>query len=130
SGPAGTTAGGRTAGTAGAGGAGGAGTVTRGRDCPGGDQQDKNSSYSPPCLDFSGDNGGATSKGVSRDTITVAMREPESFDLGQNNQGRITDTPADLKRSTLAFVDYFNRVYQGYGRKVQVVFYKAKVPLL
>ena len=52
------------------------------------------------------------------------------FDAGVNNQGRITDTPADLKRSLLAFVDYFNRVYQTYGRKVQIVFYKAKTPLL
>ena len=129
-GPSGATTGGRTAGTAGLGGAGGTGAVTRGHDCPGGDQQDKNSSYSPPCLDFSGGNGGATSKGVSAETITVAMREPESFDVGQNNQGRLTDTPADLKRSALAFVDYFNRVYQTYGRKVQVVFYKAKVPQL
>jgi hypothetical protein len=58
------------------------------------------------------------------------MREPELFDVGQNNQGRITDSPADLKRSILAYVDYFNRVYQMYGRKVQVVFYKAKVPAL
>ncbi|MDQ1506410.1 MAG: hypothetical protein QOD57_4137, partial [Actinomycetota bacterium] len=125
-----SAAGGRTAGTAGPAGAGGAGTVTLGRDCPGGDQQDKNSSYSPPCIDFSGSNGGVTSKGVSAEAITVAMREPETFDVGQNNQGRITDTPADIKRSILAYVDYFNRVYQIYGRKVQVVFYKAKVPAL
>ena len=67
---------------------------------------------------------------MTGDTITVAIREPEMFDAGTNNQGRITDTPADLKRSLLAFVDYFNRVYQTYGRKVQVVFYKAKTPLL
>ncbi|HEV7864451.1 MAG TPA: hypothetical protein VGR20_17210, partial [Acidimicrobiia bacterium] len=126
----GAPAGGRTAGTTGANGAGAAGVVTRGRDCPGGDQQDKNSSYSPPCLDFSGGNGGATSKGVAGDTITVALREPEMFDAGQNNQGRISDTPADLKRSILAFVDYFNRVYQTYGRQVQVVFYKAKTDYL
>jgi hypothetical protein len=109
---------------------GGAGTVTRGRDCPGGELQDRNSTYSPPCLNFSGDNGGATSKGVSADTITIAMREPETFDAGVNNQGRITDTPADIKRSLLAFVEYFNRVYQLYGRKIQVVFYKPKVPAL
>ncbi|HKY77771.1 MAG TPA: ABC transporter substrate-binding protein, partial [Acidimicrobiia bacterium] len=122
-----TAPGGRTA-TSAAGGAPGA--VTRGRDCPGGDRQDKNSTYSPPCLHFSGDNGGATSKGVTGDTITIAMREPEMFDAGINNQGRITDTAADLKRSLLAFIDYFNRVYQTYGRKVQIVFYKAKTPLL
>ena len=110
--------------------AGAPGAVTRGHDCPGGDLQDKNSTYSPPCLHFSGDNGGATSKGVTGDTITVAIREPEMFDVGANNQGRITDSAADLKRSLLAFVDYFNRVYQTYGRKVQIVFYKAKTPLL
>jgi hypothetical protein len=111
-------------------GAGPPGAVTRGRDCPGGELQDKNSTYSAPCLHFSGDNGGATSKGVTGDTITVAMREPELFDAGTNNQGRITDTPADLKRSLLAFLEYFNRVYETYGRKVQIVFYKAKTPLL
>ena len=126
-GPSATGPGGHTA-TSAAGGAPGA--VTRGRDCPGGELQDKNSTYSPPCLHFSGDNGGATSKGVTADTITVAMREPEMFDVGTNNQGRITDTPADLKRSLLAFVDYFNRVYETYGRKVQVVFYKPKTPFL
>ena len=106
------------------------GAVTRGRDCPGGALQDKNSTYSPPCLHFNGDNGGATSKGVTGDTITIAMREPETIDAGVNNQGRLTDTPADLKRSLLAFVDYFNRVYQTYGRKVQITFFKAKTPLL
>jgi hypothetical protein len=121
-----TGPGGRNAGAAGV----SPGAVTRGRDCPGGELQDKNSTYSPPCLKFSGDNGGATSKGVNGDTITVAMREPETFDAGVNKQGQLTDTPADLKRSVLAFVDYFNRVYQTYGRKVQVVFYKPKVPLL
>ena len=52
------------------------------------------------------------------------------IDAGTNNQGRITDTSADLKRSLLAFLDYFNRVYQTYGRKVQIVFFKAKTPLL
>jgi hypothetical protein len=122
--PTGATGPGRTTGGA------AAGTVTRGRDCPGGELQDRNSTYSPPCLNFSGDNGGATSKGVSADTITIAMREPETFDAGVNNQGRITDTPADIKRSLLAFVEYFNRVYQLYGRKIQVVFYKPKVPAL
>jgi hypothetical protein len=124
---AGTGPGGRPQGAAGAG---APGAVTRGRDCPGGEMQDRNSTYSPPCLKFSGDNGGATGKGVSGDTITVAMREPETFDAGVNKQGQLTDTPADLKRSILAFVDYFNRVYQTYGRKVQVVFYKPKVPVL
>ena len=126
-GPTATGPGGRTSVSAGGG---ATGAVTRGRDCPGGELQDKNSTYSPPCLHFSGDNGGATSKGVTADTITVAMREPEMIDAGTNNQGRITDTPADLKRSMLAFVDYFNRVYETYGRKVQIVFYKAKTPLL
>ena len=125
-GPAATGPGSRTATSAGN----APGAVTRGRDCPGGALQDKNSTYSPPCLHFNGDNGGATSKGVSGDTITIAMREPEMIDAGVNNQGRLTDTPADLKRSLLAYVDYFNRVYQTYGRKVQITFFKAKTPLL
>src|SRR5581483_3497614 len=122
-GPTGATTGGPGGRTA-TSGAAAPGAVTRGRDCPGGDLQDKNSTYSPPCLDFRGD------KGVTGDTITVAMREMEPIDAGANNQGRLTDTPADLQRSALAFVDYFNRVYQTYGRKVQLVFYKAKMPQL
>jgi len=30
----------------------------------------------------------------------------------------------------VAFADYFNRVYQTYGRKIQITFYKAKADLL
>jgi hypothetical protein len=40
--------------------------VTRAADCPGGDRQDRNSPYSPPCLHFTGDNGGATSAGLAQ----------------------------------------------------------------
>ncbi|MCA1845234.1 MAG: hypothetical protein LC792_18985, partial [Actinobacteria bacterium] len=50
----------------------GKGAVTIGRDCSGGTLQDGNSPYSPPCLKWNGtDNGGATSRGVTNDTITV-----------------------------------------------------------
>src|SRR5882672_12430472 len=42
--------------------------------CSGPAKQVANDGYSPPCFRFSGDNGGATSRGVSRDAITVSYR--------------------------------------------------------
>jgi hypothetical protein len=99
--------------------------VTRAADCPGGDRQDRNSAYSPPCLHFSGDNGGATSKGVTGDRIVIAMRKIDDMG-GRGRQYGITDTAADFERTLAAYVDYFNRVYELYGRQVQVVFYKPK----
>ena len=99
--------------------------VTRAADCPGGDRQDRNSPYSPPCLHFTGDNGGATSKGVSGDRIVVAMRKIDDRG-GRGRQYGITDTAADFERTLRAYVDYFNRVYQLYGRQVEVVFYEPK----
>lgn len=59
---------------------------------------------SPPCAPFfSGDNGGATSRGVTRDTIKVALPD-------QN-----VDTPY-----LHALVDFFNERFQFYGRKLEV----------
>ena len=57
----------------------GPGTVTVGRDCSGGTLQDANTPYSPPCLKWNGtDNGGATTRGMTKDTITVVMRENDN----------------------------------------------------
>jgi hypothetical protein len=100
-------------------------TVTRAADCPGGDRQDRNSAYSPPCLHFSGDNGGATSKGVTGDRIVIAMRKIDDMG-GRGRQYGITDTAADFERTLAAYVDYFNRVYELHGRQVEIVFYKPK----
>ncbi|MDB5067771.1 MAG: hypothetical protein JWM18_4205, partial [Chloroflexi bacterium] len=44
-------------------------------------QQVPGDPYSPPCVLFAGDNGGATTRGVTRDTITVALRTTADPDL-------------------------------------------------
>jgi hypothetical protein len=135
----------RTTGPAGAAAAGaapgrvaGPGTVTLGRDCSGGTAQDGNSPYSPPCLDWTGtDNGGATAKGVTKDTITVAWRETDmgggSKDDKLKQQARdkgLTDTKEDQVRSRDALLEYFNTHFQLYGRKVKLVSYQGRGDML
>ncbi|HEY0396757.1 MAG TPA: hypothetical protein VGF00_00125, partial [Acidimicrobiia bacterium] len=133
-------AGGPTAGaTAGAapGKVAGAGTVTVGRDCSGGAVQDGNSPYSPPCLDWNGtDNGGVTTRGVTKDTITVVMREnPDRGSSGGKDSDKLkqsardkglTDTKEDQIRSRDALLEYFNTHFQLYGRKVKLVTYQGR----
>ncbi|MDQ1492210.1 MAG: hypothetical protein QOJ23_4724, partial [Actinomycetota bacterium] len=133
-------AGGPTAGaTAGAapGKVAGAGTVTVGRDCSGGAAQDGNSPYSPPCLDWNGtDNGGVTTRGVTKDTITVVMREnPDRGSSGGKDSDKLkqsardkglTDTKEDQIRSRDALLEYFNTHFQLYGRKVKLVTYQGR----
>jgi hypothetical protein len=65
---------------------------------------------SPPCVALweGGDNGGATSKGVTRDEITIAV---PAFD-GQ------------LSRAQRAYETYFNKRFELYGRKLRLVPFK------
>lgn len=81
--------------------------------------------YSPPCFEFDGENGGATSRGVTENEITVTFRvtpEPNiistfaslaGLDYSEDNQ-KLADTTAGL-------VDYFNANFQMYGRKLRFV---------
>ena len=114
----------------------GPGTVTVGRDCAGGALQDSNTPYSPPCLKWNGtDNGGATSRGVAGDTITVVMRERGERGSGGKDQEKLreqarekglTDTKEDQIRSRDALLEYFNTRFQLYGRKVKLVTYEGR----
>src|SRR5947207_13528754 len=141
SGPGTTRAGGPAAGAAAAAGkVAGAGSVTIGRDCSGGALQDGNSPYSPPCLDWNGtDNGGATTRGVTKDTITVVMREASQGGGGGSNNDKLkqqardkglTDTDEDKTRSRDALLEYFNTHFQLYGRKVKLVTYQGRGNML
>ena len=85
--------------------------------------------YSPPCVLFSGDNGGATSAGVARDTITVALRvtsEDVSSTLAKITQEDVIDTPEDTVRTMEGLADYFNKHFQLYGRRIRIAPYKAQ----
>jgi hypothetical protein len=106
--------------------------VRAGSDCSGGTRQDGNSAYSPPCLDFSGSNGGATSRGVTGDTITVSFRDLGN-PLGKNSELEKTAekkgifaSPEATKRTREALLQYFNTHFQLYGRKVKLVVYKGR----
>jgi hypothetical protein len=96
------------------------------RPCTDGRQrQVEGDPYSPPCFTFEGANGGATTRGVTEDEITVSFRvtpEPNiiatfaavaGIDYEETNQV-LADTTAGL-------VDYFNENFQMYGRRLRFV---------
>jgi hypothetical protein len=86
--------------------------------------------YSPPCVTFSGSNGGATSQGVSATTINVAVRltTDQSFQntLAQLAGAQLRDTNADNQRTIQALTDYFNTHFQFFGRKIALHFYTGQ----
>jgi hypothetical protein len=90
--------------------------------CAGGGPQVEGDPYSPPCFTFEGDNGGATSKGVTADEITVSYRqtaEGNVLTLLASLMGiPFDETAEDFLRTTEGLVDYFNETFQMYGRKI------------
>ena len=83
--------------------------------------------YAPPCLPaFDGDNGGETHKGVTEDTIRIAIyRAPENADLLAALQGKLDDPEiADVTRA--AFAEMLSDVYETYGRRVEFVDFEAQ----
>lgn len=105
-------------------------TVSIAGDCEGGAKQTIQP-YSPPCIKFSGANNGASSPGVTGDTIKVAIREgnlPSLYAVAGQvaEKANIKDTNDDIRRTTIAYFDYFNKKFETYGRKVEPVFYKGQ----
>lgn len=78
--------------------------------------------FAPPCVPvFSGDNGGETSHGVSKDTIKVVYYRPAANgDLTSALQG-LLDTTENAQKTAVAYVDMFNKTYEMYGRKIELV---------
>ena len=73
------------------------------------------SRYAPPCVapwPMGADNGGATSPGVTADTIKLAWYIPSD-----------ATNPGALKQDILDEVNVFNKHFEMWGRHVQVVFY-------
>lgn len=92
--------------------------------------------YSPPCVQFSGDNGGATSRGVTKDQITVSVRV-SSFANGMldavskvANAKIPNENPAVIMKTVTGLTEYFNKRFQMYGRKLNVVQYDGKGDVL
>ena len=84
-------------------------TVTPCADRP---KQVADAGYSPPCFEFNGDNGGATTDGVTGETIKVAYRTTaEGNVLGlfaQLSGMPINESSDDLTRTAEGLIEYFN----------------------
>jgi len=103
--------------------------------CPDRDDQVPDDPYSPPCFSFSGDNGGSTSRGVSAEKIKVSYRvtsDPDYLSTIQQfaKSDLPKDTPQDVQRTMEGLVEYFNRNFQFYGRKIELVPFDAKGTVL
>jgi hypothetical protein len=98
------------------------GVAVSGVRCGGGARQVTWSDYAPLCQPrFSGSNGGATSPGVTRTTITVTSRQAITpgiaaaiGSIGSSLVGSNLQTQALMQ----AYIDVFNKEFELYGRKV------------
>ena len=98
--------------------------------CSGQSLQVPGDPYSPPCVTFSGSNGGSTWQGVSGNTITVSARltTDQSFQqtLATLAGAQLRDSNADNQRTLTVLADYFNSHFQFYGRKIQLKFFTGQ----
>ncbi len=83
--------------------------------------------YSPPCIAFEGDNGGATSRGVTGEEIVVAVRElegPTAAEIFADLSGQpVISSPEAVHDTLEALAEYFSSRFQLYGRRIRLVFY-------
>lgn len=86
--------------------------------------------YSPPCYRFSGDNGGATARGVTADTIKVAYRITADDNLlvllGTLGNVPLDETNQEQAATAQALVEYLNDHFEFYGRKIELVGYDGR----
>src|SRR5688500_13366109 len=101
----------------------GTGTTRGGFDCAPGVRQLPWSNYAAPCVaEFTGNNGGQTWNGVSEEMIRVVVRDyatgagPATAALTAAGIDR-----EENQRRQRALMDYFNEVYELYGRRVEFV---------
>jgi hypothetical protein len=92
------------------------------------------SPYAPPCLaKFTGNNGGATYDGVTATTITLAQREfPNAADteeIAAQAKAAGAAIPQVISQVQQVFVNYFNKVYDLYGRQVVIKPYTTQASL-
>ncbi|MGQ0830051.1 MAG: ABC transporter substrate-binding protein [Microthrixaceae bacterium] len=123
--------------TGGAGTAGSAGTTGGTQEvpgtsgsCPDRTEQVPGDPYSPPCVAFSGSNGGATAEGVTAKEIVVTFRvlNERGFQqtLAELAGASLSDSPDSINRTVAALADYFNQRFQLYGRKIKIQFYDGR----
>ncbi len=77
----------------------------------------------PPCMPgFSGNNGGVTYQGVTKDSISVVWYRPKADPAvtAALTAAGAANTPEETAETFNAYVDYFNTHYELYGRKVKI----------
>jgi hypothetical protein len=89
------------------------------------------SSYANPCMvAWTGDNGGSTYKGVTGDTIRIVERTyPDSANskaVEAVGEQAGAASKEDTRKVFNAFFDYFNKSFETYGRKVELVTYESQ----
>jgi hypothetical protein len=107
------------------------GTTRGGVACRPGVGQLPTSQYSAPCTAaFTGNNGGATSFGVTPKTIRIVRRGfPDSansraVDAVVEQAGGVSDEVADGIRDV--FIEHFDKMFEHYGRKIEWIDYESK----
>src|SRR5262245_3303878 len=84
--------------------------------------------YAPPCVEpFEGDNGGATSPGVTADSVKVVVYIADPA-LDPLTAATVAGAGADVNIETAeetiqGFADLYNKLYETYGRQVEVETY-------
>ncbi len=92
--------------------------------------------YSPPCVQFSGSNGGATSRGVTADKVIVSVRVGSFANGMLDAVSRVAnakipnESPQVITKTVDGLVEYFNKRFQFYGRKLEVVKWDGKGDVL
>jgi hypothetical protein len=86
--------------------------------------------YAAPCVKpFTGDNGGATAPGVTKDAITVVVYigDPAKNPLQSATvKGAGADvSPATQKETYQGYIDLFSKYYELYGRKINLKFFNG-----
>ncbi len=84
--------------------------------------------FAPPCVEpFTGTNGGATSPGLTAETIRVALYQAQP-DILQNvalQRSGSDESLANEATTVAQYIDFFEAHYETYGRKVELIVVKA-----
>jgi hypothetical protein len=84
--------------------------------------------YAPPCVEpFTGDNGGATSQGVTADSIKIVYYRADPA-LDPLTSATLSDAGADISpenatKTVQQFAGLYNKLFETYGRQVDVEVY-------
>src|SRR5439155_19550186 len=101
-------------------------TGDRAKCAPGAQLQENISLSSPPCIPkFVGDNGGATTPGVTGDTINAVIIHPQYPEASQRalQAGGLAASSEQYAESDLVYSTFLNNRYELYGRKLKVFDY-------